>query len=375
MPDSSDMIIFWAVVLGRLLLPLLIPLWPLPGVLICLVLDGVDQTIFQQFTSLPLEGYQGYDKSLDIYYLTVAYIATFRNWANLDAFNVSRFLYYYRLVGVALFEALQIRWLLLVFPNTFEYFFIYYEAVRTRWNPARFSKRYWIIAAALIWIFIKLPQEYWIHVAQLDTTDLIKSKIFGVATTATWMEAIANRPMVLVVAGIALVAIAALIWWLWKRLPAPDHAFRLEADPLPEYADELNERLAIGSKGGWFGAGLLEKIILIGFVSVIFSHVLGIYTSTLVFLIELAVVVAANALFSQMLIKRRVGWESAAVHFVAMLGINSVLAIALIWFTRFTGSDVNTANVVFYLLLVTLIVTLYDRYRPIYTARVEHAAA
>ncbi len=375
MSHSSDMIIFWAVVLGRLLLPLLIPRWPLPGIIACLVLDGVDQTIFQQFTNLPLDGYQGYDKSLDIYYLTVAYIATLRNWADLDAFNISRFLYYYRLVGVALFEALQIRWLLLVFPNTFEYFFIYYEAVRTRWNPARFSKRYWIIAAALIWIVIKLPQEYWIHVAQLDTTDLIKSKIFGVAITAPWTEAFANRPLVLVIAGIALVFIALLLRQLAKRLPSPDHAFTLEADPLPEYADELNERLAISARSGIFGAGLWEKIVLIGFVSAIFASVLSLNTSVLVLLVEIGVVVAANAFIGQWLIRRNVGWDSPWIHFLAMLGVNALLALGLIWFVRFTGGPVNTSNVLFFLFLITLIVTLYDRYRPVYTARVEHAAA
>lgn len=58
MPDASDMIVFWAVVIGRLLIPLLIPLYPLPAVLAALLLDGVDQTIFQVFTNLPLDSYQ-----------------------------------------------------------------------------------------------------------------------------------------------------------------------------------------------------------------------------------------------------------------------------------------------------------------------------
>src|SRR5205809_575081 len=82
-----------------------------------------------------------------------------------------RFLYYYRLVGVLAFELFQKRWLLLVFPNTFEYFFIFYEAVRLWWNPRRMSRHLVIGVAAAIWIFIKLPQEYWIHVAQLDVTE------------------------------------------------------------------------------------------------------------------------------------------------------------------------------------------------------------
>jgi hypothetical protein len=93
-----------------------------------LILDGVDQTIFQTYTTLSLDHYQGYDKALDIYYLSIAYIATMRNWTNLEAFAVSRFLYFYRLVGWRS-SPCSTRALLLVFANTFEYFFIAYEAV------------------------------------------------------------------------------------------------------------------------------------------------------------------------------------------------------------------------------------------------------
>ncbi|MFN6119436.1 MAG: hypothetical protein ACK5CE_07355 [Actinomycetes bacterium] len=50
--------IFITVVLLRFALPLLIPRFPLPAVLACLVLDAADQTIFQAFTDDPLAGYQ-----------------------------------------------------------------------------------------------------------------------------------------------------------------------------------------------------------------------------------------------------------------------------------------------------------------------------
>jgi len=88
--ETSDLLIFWIVVAARFLVPLAIPRYPLPAIVTALIIDAVDQTIFQQFTNLPLEGYQGYDKALDIYYLTIAYISTLRNWTNLFAFKVSR---------------------------------------------------------------------------------------------------------------------------------------------------------------------------------------------------------------------------------------------------------------------------------------------
>ena len=166
-------VVFGTVLLARFVLPLTILRYPLPGVLACLVLDGMDQTIFQWFGYDP-EWYQGYDKAMDVFYLGVAYISTMRNWVSLPAWNVSRFLFFYRQIGVVAFELTQVRALLMIFPNTFEYFFIAYEGIRSRWNTVRFQMKFWVLAAAFIWIFIKLPQEYWIHIAQLDFTDTWK---------------------------------------------------------------------------------------------------------------------------------------------------------------------------------------------------------
>src|SRR5687768_8544191 len=129
-PETRDLLILLLVVGARLGVPLAIPRFPIPAGIAALLIDGVDQTIFQTFTTLPLAGYQSYDKALDIYYLSIEYLATLRNWATLAAVAMSRFLFYYRLVGVLLFELSQLRALLLFFPNTFEYFFLFYEAVR-----------------------------------------------------------------------------------------------------------------------------------------------------------------------------------------------------------------------------------------------------
>ena len=178
--SESQMLVFWGVVFGRFAVPLAIPRYPLPAIFAALLLDGLDQTLFETFTELDLGGYQSYDKALDIYYLALAYIAMFRNWRNLLAFRAGRFLWYYRLTGVALFELSGWRPLLLIFPNTFEYFFIFYEAVRLRWSPHRLTKRLIVLAAAVIWLFVAAAGIL-IHIARLDTTDFIKTQILGFA--------------------------------------------------------------------------------------------------------------------------------------------------------------------------------------------------
>ncbi len=256
--DTTAQLVFLAVVGARFLVPLLIPRFPLPAIIACLVLDGVDQTIFQTMGYDP-PGYQGYDKAMDVFYLCVAYLSTMRNWTSEGAFRVGRFLYFYRLVGVAAFELTQWRPLLLIFPNTFEYFFIAYEVVRLRWDPARYGLRFWVWTAGLIWVFVKLPQEYWIHIAQLDFTDTLENvPWFGPAIV------------------LALLGLLAVLWFAVRpRLRPADWSWRVAADPLPEEIDEAAERASwVTAHGRVLSAPTVEKVVLVGLISMIYGLVL-----------------------------------------------------------------------------------------------------
>src|SRR5262245_12759042 len=148
--QADDAAVVVAIVGIRIVLPLFIPRVPLIIVAVLLV-DAVDQTVLTALTDVNTAAdgpYQSYDKALDVYYLTVAYLSTMRNWSSEGAFRVSQFLFFYRLIGATLFELLDARSLLVVFPNTFEYFFIAYEVVRLRWDPTRISTRAWVLVAA-----------------------------------------------------------------------------------------------------------------------------------------------------------------------------------------------------------------------------------
>ena len=256
--STGETFVFLAVIGARFLVPLLIPRFPLPAIFACLVLDALDQSIFQAFGYDP-PGYQGYDKAMDVYYLAIAYLSTLRNWSSVPAYRVARFLYFYRLVGVVAFELTHVRALLLIFPNTFEYFFMAYEAIRSRWEPTRWGLRWWIGVAAIIWVFIKLPQEWWIHVAQLDFTDFLADNAWAGPTI-----------MILVLA-------AAGAFWVWGRprlLPA-DHAWTFAADPLPEGLETGDEQSkAYADNGAVWSAATLEKVVLLGLLSVIFAQTL-----------------------------------------------------------------------------------------------------
>src|SRR5262245_13751817 len=339
--------------------------------LAALVIDGLDQTIFQTFTSLPLEGYQSYDKALDVYYLSLAYLAMFRNWVSRDAFDVGRFLYYYRLVGVVLFEQSQIRALLLIFPNTFEYFFDAYEGIRTRWDPRRLARNFLIGIAAFIWIFIKLPQEWWIHVAQLDATDLIKTRIFGVDADTPWPEAFAAAPWVLVVVAVAIVVVVVVVVRVVvPRLPAADHRFTLDADRhQPMVAGEAidRERLRIAERV--ISLELLEKVVLIGLVSVIFSRMLpGTDPTAIDVLVGVALVIVVNTAISSLIVRSGERPSGAIKQFAVTLAINvGIVLVGGVVLGTLRGVQVEHALV--FVLLLSVIVTGYDRYRPLYKAR------
>jgi hypothetical protein len=359
----TDELILVAVLGLRLGIPLLVFRFPLPAILAALVIDAADQSIFQLYTDLDLTGYQGYDKALDVYYLALAYLSTFRNWADPFAARVAQLLWYYRLVGVVAFELAQVRALLLVFPNTFEYFFICYEVVRLAWDPRRLSRRQVVGLAAFIWIFVKLPQEWWIHVAQLDFTDVMRENVLGVDLDTPWGEALAQNLWFVALLVVLAVAFAALVRWALRAAPPPDwptsvdvdrhrRSTRLDATPAPVRFLEWD---------------LVEKVVLTSLIAVIFSQVIpGTESTPLQVTFTVTLLVVANAAVSQWLARHGHSWSTTFRQFAAMVGVNAAISVA--YLVLFRREAVNEAAAVFFLLLLTLIITFYDRYRPVRSA-------
>ena len=370
--ENSDMLVFWVVAAARILVPLTIPRYPLPGIIASLILDAADQTIFQQFPGINLEFYQGYDKALDIYYLTIAYISTLRNWKNHFAFQVSRFLFYWRLVGVALFELTQLRVLLLIFPNTFEYFFIFYEAYRLRWDPVRMSKKLLVSVAAFIWILIKLPQEYWIHIGKIDTTDWIKTGLFGVPANTSWGIILQTWPGVFVFVFIVIGLVLVAIWWSLKgRLPPADRALAFSADAHQLAFTSEQVRSAVFSEArNIVDAALVEKIILVTLVSLSFAQVLpGVQATDLQLALGVAFIVILNTVLSHLLARRGFGMAFTLGQFIVLASVNSLAMLVYSVLRTVLGDRVGIANAIFFVLLFSLLVTLFDRYRQVYLMR------
>ena len=200
-------------------------------------------------------------------------------------------------------------------------------------------------------MFIKLPQEYWIHVAQIDTTDLI-----------------ADKPWVGVLMVLAVLGLLAVFWFVVRpRLDPTDHPFRLRADRPPRELDSPAALAAERAGGRIFDAALLEKFILVTLVSWIFALILpGVHIGAIELTCAIGAVVVSNTGVGQFAGRR--GWRlpSVAVEFLALAVLNSLLVLVG---ELVLGRELRGVAALFFVLLVTLIVVAYDRCRPVFELR------
>ena len=271
--DSASVIPI-AVVVARLVVPLFIPAYPLPAILVAMVLDAVDQTIFAATLNSDLAGYQTYDKALDIYYLAIAYVSTIANWVERPDLRGRPIPVVLPPRGRRPVRKHRGAVVALRLPEHVRVLLRRDRGVPDLAQPVRTQMRAVVGIAAFIWIFIKLPQEWWIHIAQLDFTDFMKETVFGVPATSSWTDAIAASPMVavgLVVAAILLIAIA---WWAARRfLPPADWPPTVSSDRQAEHLG-WPPRPRVAAPTAAFDRTFVEKVILLSLMVFIFSRML-----------------------------------------------------------------------------------------------------
>ena len=362
----QDALVVAGVLSVRLILPLFIARYPIPAILGCLVVDAGDQTVFQRYTSLDLAEHQTYDKALDVYYLTLAYVSTIRNWAGGPDFTVARWLWYYRLVGVAIFEYTSAGWVLLVFPNTFEYYFIATELYKVNRDPNLLSVRQTCVTAAVIWVVIKLPQEWWVHVARLDLTDVVKEHLFGGANGTGWWSAITGRPLVAIALVVAALALAGCLASLPRWLSPAAWNATFDADRQAEFMGWRAPR-KLARPRAFFGWAFAEKVVLVSLVSIIFARILpGANTRLVTMVLVTSYVIAVNTVLSQWLARRGTSWRNTTIQFVWMAIANLVVLSATAVFVGAGDGTIPSSTTLFLVGLLTLIVVLYDRSHAVF---------
>ena len=117
-------------------------------------------------------------------------------------------------------------------------------------------------------------------------------------------------------------------------------------------------------------AALFEKLILMTLVSLSFAQVLvGVQASDLELVAGVAFVVIVNTTLSHWLARRGFGTAFTMQQFFVLLVVNSLLMLVYTILRRTLGDLVIITNALFFVLLFSLLITLFDRYRQVYLMR------
>ena len=156
----------------RLAVPFTIFRWPLWGGIASAVLDSVDIIIIYLMDLGDFKNYYGTDKILDTYFLVFMAVYSWKRWKGLEQ-RISLALFGWRMIGFVLFEITGTRWLLLVFPNLFLWWWVF-VAWRNKFKPAWevTNRRAGIILAVMIGP--KLLQETILHIWQLHPVTIMQ---------------------------------------------------------------------------------------------------------------------------------------------------------------------------------------------------------
>jgi hypothetical protein len=161
----------------RLVVPLLILKKPLAGGILAMLLDGADVMIVELFGPGGMgDHYHNIDKVLDLYYLSLeAYVSY--GWTARIPRLISLWLFGYRVVGVVLFEIFGWRPILFIFPNLFEYWFLFVLIVWKFFPRVKLDTWKQCLTWLLVLYIPKAGQEYLLHVAEAKPWSWFKDKV------------------------------------------------------------------------------------------------------------------------------------------------------------------------------------------------------
>lgn len=147
----------------RLIVPFIILKNPLLGGIVVILADFWDRDLILLLNNGNLVDYQLIDKLLDVYYLTFE-VAVVLTWKNKLVRKVALGLFLYRFLGFLLFLIFQIPIILVIFPNIFEYFYLFYLSSIKLFKKDIFSSIKVLIIILIIFTAGKVMHEYFLHI-------------------------------------------------------------------------------------------------------------------------------------------------------------------------------------------------------------------
>ena len=154
--------------------------WAFVGSIIAILVDFSDLFMMNLIQLGGVGDYQTFDKWIDqVYMLTFLWVAV-RQWDG-PARTIAIALYLFRAIGFITFEFTEARWVLLIFPNVFEFWFVGIAAQRHWWPEYEFTPKR-IVLWLVVCTALKMAQEYILHVWQ------VLDNYVAVDVVAAWWE-------------------------------------------------------------------------------------------------------------------------------------------------------------------------------------------
>ena len=157
--------------------------WPLAGGLLAIFVDLTDLYWMNVLDLGGLPNYQVFDKVADQVYQATFLIVALR-WTGPEQ-TVSIVLYVFRMAGFVLFELTGERAVLLLFPNVFEFWFLFIAALH-HFRPAFAWTRTRLVLVLMPLLAAKEVQEWALHWARLfdditflDALDQLRRWLLG----------------------------------------------------------------------------------------------------------------------------------------------------------------------------------------------------
>jgi len=118
----------WVIALVRVVGSLAVLRWPFYGAIAAILIDLSDLFLMNLLDLGGVRDYQTFDKALDQVYLAAFLFVAWR-WGGMER-AVAVALYGFRMLGFLVFEVTGTRDVLLLFPNVFEFWFVFCAARR-----------------------------------------------------------------------------------------------------------------------------------------------------------------------------------------------------------------------------------------------------